>query len=87
MKTDGNYRTGLSTFPLLTVFHRYLPVSDRFLFQPGDDGDFGGYQDNDEDQEAAAEAEYEEGNSINKPARTEQSTADRPQTMNWSVEP
>ena len=71
MKTDGNYRTGLSTFRLLTVFHRYFPVFHRFLFQPGDDGDFGGYQDNDEDQEAAAEAEYEEGNSINEPTCTE----------------
>lgn len=78
MKTDGNYRTGLSTFPLLTVFHRFHRYFHQFYFQPGDDGDFGGYQDNDEDQEAAAEAEYEEGNSINEPSRTERSAGQEP---------
>ena len=53
MKMDGNYVH-------VSTYYRILPF---FEIQPGLEGDFGGYPDNDEDQEAAAEAEYEEGNS------------------------
>ena len=42
------------------------------------EGDFGGYPDNDEDQEAAAEAEYEEGKTLSLDPYRDRVYTDRP---------